>query len=63
MIQPLAIELYRGYLSGKTVETLALEYQLPLRCVQVRLRAATVYLALRSSPPQREKVKWSHCLS
>jgi hypothetical protein len=60
---PLAIHLYREYLAGKTVETLAREYRLPLRSVQVRLRAATVYFSSRSAPPPEEKAKWSCCLS
>lgn len=41
VVKPFAIELYEQYLSGKTVEQLALENDIPRDRVELRLRAAT----------------------
>lgn len=46
MNEPFAIEIYRRYLNGETVEALSVELQIPVERIEQRLRAAAAY-ALR----------------
>ncbi len=47
MLEPFAIQIYRKYLEGATVEKLAAEYGISAERIEVRLRAAADYLSRR----------------
>jgi len=55
MVTPIAIEIYLQYLNGKSAQDLSREYRLPVRCIQTRLDAATVYISKRSSRPHPQR--------
>jgi DNA-directed RNA polymerase specialized sigma24 family protein len=44
MLEPLAMEIYRRYLNGETVEELSLDLGIPTERIEQRLRAAAAYL-------------------
>ena len=43
-MQPLAIEIYRRFLNGETVERLSTDLGIPKERIEQRLRVALVYL-------------------
>jgi hypothetical protein len=43
--QPFALELYRRYLGGDTIENLSLELGIPKQRVELRIRAAAAHIA------------------
>jgi DNA-directed RNA polymerase specialized sigma24 family protein len=47
MLTPFALELYRRYLKGESVEELARGLAIPLKRIEQRLRAAEEYLKRR----------------
>lgn len=48
MFTPFALEVYRRYLNGETVEDLSAELGIPLERIEDRIRAAEAYLARRT---------------
>jgi hypothetical protein len=48
MLIPFALEIYRRYLNGETVETLSAELGIPPARIEDRLRAAEAYLVRRT---------------
>ena len=44
MMEPLAIEIYRRYLNGETVEQLSADLGIPEERIEYRLRAAQAYV-------------------
>lgn len=66
MVTPLAaIELYREYLAGRSVEELVREFQLSAECIELRLWAANAALSTGSSAPELdglpENAPVAHC--
>jgi hypothetical protein len=49
MAMPLAVQLYRRYLNGESVEELSRELRLPARCIRTRLQAAAAYVSSQNS--------------
>lgn len=45
MFEPLAVEIYRQHLSGKTIPQLAAEYGIPVGRIEPRIKAAAKFLA------------------
>ena len=45
MFTPFAVELYRRYLSGETIEELSRELGIPQERIEDRIRAAEAYVA------------------
>jgi hypothetical protein len=50
MVTPFAVEVYRAYLTGKSVEQLSRELHIPLPRIQSRVKAAIAYLASQQTP-------------
>ncbi len=44
MPEPFAIQIYRRYASGETIEYIAEELGIPVERVEIRIRAAVLYL-------------------
>lgn len=49
MFEPLAVEIYRQHLSGKTIPQLASEYGIPVGRIEPRIKAAAKFLAAQAS--------------
>jgi DNA-directed RNA polymerase specialized sigma24 family protein len=47
MLAPFALEIYRRYLNGESVEELSRELGIPVERIEYRLRAAEAYLTHR----------------
>ena len=47
MMTPFALEVYRRYLNGETMEELSATLEIPLDRIESRIRAAEAYLARR----------------
>ncbi len=47
MLTPFALEIYRRYLNGESVEELSTALEIPVERIEARLRAAEAYLARR----------------
>jgi DNA-directed RNA polymerase specialized sigma24 family protein len=45
MLEPFAMEIYRRYLNGETVERLSKDLGIPVDRIEQRLRAAAAYSA------------------
>jgi DNA-directed RNA polymerase specialized sigma24 family protein len=45
MFTPFAVEVYRRYLSGKTIEELSRELGIPRERIEDRIRAAEAYVS------------------
>jgi hypothetical protein len=48
MFEPFALEIYRRYQNGETVQQLAASLNIPADRIEKRIRAAATYLKLRS---------------
>ncbi|HEY1207534.1 MAG: hypothetical protein ABSH46_05260 [Bryobacteraceae bacterium] len=48
MFTPFALEVYRRYLNGETVEELSAELGIPAERIEDRIRAAEAYVARRN---------------
>ncbi len=48
--EPLAVELYRRFINGETVEQISAELGIPAERVHQRLNAAAAYLARAGQP-------------
>jgi len=49
MFIPFALEVYRRYLNGESVEGLSRELGIPVERIEDRIRAAEAYLARRKA--------------
>lgn len=49
MFTPFALELYRRYLNGETIEELSAELGIPRERIEDRIRAAEAYLARQAT--------------
>ncbi len=49
MSEPFAVEIYRRYLAGETVQQLAATLEIPPERIENRLRAAAEYLKTRKN--------------
>jgi hypothetical protein len=49
MFTPFALELYRRYLNGETIEELSAELGIPRERIEDRIRAAEAYVARRAT--------------
>ncbi len=48
MLTPFALEIYRRYQNGETVEELSTELGIPVERIEDRIRAAEAYIARRN---------------
>jgi DNA-directed RNA polymerase specialized sigma24 family protein len=49
MSEPFAVEIYRRYLAGETVQQLAVTLEIPPERIETRLRAAAEYLKTKKN--------------